>query len=67
MDSFPNEDCCLRVVYAIPEQLNEVWQKRRANGFPETPDFSQPERDKVKREMVVYASRRLPVWAEQVA
>ena len=57
MDSFPKEDCCLRAVYAISEQLNEVWQKRRANGFTETPDFSQPERDKVKREMVVYAEQ----------
>jgi putative transposase len=57
MDSFPNEDCCLRVVYAISEQLNEVWQKRRANGFPETPDSSRAERDKVEREMVLYAEQ----------
>jgi transposase-like protein len=58
MDSFPKEDCCLRVVYAISEQLNEVWQKRRANGFPSRlRRDSQPERDKVKREMVVYAEQ----------
>ena len=33
MDSLPNEDCCLRCVYAIACNLNETWSKRRVDGF----------------------------------
>ena len=33
MDSLPNEDCCLRCVYAISSNLNESWLSRRVDGF----------------------------------
>lgn len=33
MDSFPNEDCCLRCVYAIAMNLNESWKTRKLRGF----------------------------------
>lgn len=33
MDSLPNEDCCLRCIYAISCNLNETWSKRRVDGF----------------------------------
>lgn len=33
MDSFPNEECCLRCVYAISKYLDERWEERRLRGF----------------------------------
>lgn len=33
MDSLPNEDCCLRCIYALSSNLNESWANRRADGF----------------------------------
>lgn len=34
MDSFPNEECCLRCVFMIARNLNENWGKRRHMRFP---------------------------------
>jgi predicted transcriptional regulator len=33
MDSLPNEDCCLRCVYAISSNLNNCWANRKVDGF----------------------------------
>ncbi|HAG09121.1 MAG TPA: hypothetical protein DCK87_06150 [Desulfotomaculum sp.] len=33
MDSFPNEDSCLRCIYALSSILNESWCMRRIDGF----------------------------------
>lgn len=33
MDSLPNEDCCLRCIYAISSLLNQTWAKKRIDGF----------------------------------
>ncbi|MDI6809984.1 MAG: IS256 family transposase [Candidatus Eisenbacteria bacterium] len=33
MDSFPNEECCLRCVYALSKELDERWEERRLCGF----------------------------------
>lgn len=33
MDSLPNEDCCLRCIYAISCELNQTWAKKRIDGF----------------------------------
>lgn len=33
MDSFPNEECCLRCIYAICLELDERWGKRRISRF----------------------------------
>lgn len=33
MDSFPNEECCLRCVFAISQELDERWEERRLRGF----------------------------------
>jgi transposase-like protein len=33
MDSLPNEDCCLRCVYAIASNLNDCWANRKVDGF----------------------------------
>jgi putative transposase len=33
MDSFPNEECCLRCVYALAQQLDERWGKYRIARF----------------------------------
>lgn len=34
MDSFSNEECCLRCVFMIARNLNESWGKRRHMRFP---------------------------------
>lgn len=33
MDSFPNEECCLRCVYAISKELDERWSKYQIKRF----------------------------------
>jgi putative transposase len=33
MDSFPNEECCLRCVYAISQELDERWSKYQIKRF----------------------------------
>lgn len=33
MDSLPNEDCCLRCIYAISKELNDTWGKKRVDGY----------------------------------
>lgn len=33
MDSLPNEDCCLRCIFAISQDLNQTWSKKRIDGF----------------------------------
>jgi putative transposase len=33
MDSLPNEDCCLRCIYAMSMNLNQSWALRRIEGF----------------------------------
>ena len=29
MDSFPNEECCLRCIYAISRNLDQAWGQKR--------------------------------------
>lgn len=33
MDSLPNEDCCLRCIFAISQDLNQTWSEKRIDGF----------------------------------
>jgi putative transposase len=33
MDSFPNEECCLRCIYGIVKEMNERWELRRITPF----------------------------------
>ncbi len=33
MDSFPNEDCCLRCIFMISMEMNERWSRRRVHNF----------------------------------
>lgn len=35
MDSFPNEECCIRCVFLIAKDLNETWNKRKLAKFDE--------------------------------
>ena len=40
MDSFPNEECCLRCIYAISLELDERWGKRRISRFISKKDLA---------------------------
>lgn len=42
MDSLPNEECCLRVVYAISQKPNERWRCRVAKTTPPAREESVP-------------------------
>ena len=42
MDSLPNEECCLRIVYAISQELNERWRYRVARTIPLAQEGSNP-------------------------
>ena len=43
MDSFPNEECCLRCIYALAKELDERWSKYQIKKF-----LKQKEMKKIK-------------------